>query len=86
MACPVVWTDVESDRVGAFWPFYERQARRFAGAKGAELDDLVQESAIAGWLALTDGYVPTRVICERACMRYIRSLHTSGWRLANEGW
>lgn len=71
-----------SDAVAQFWPMYERQGRRFDGVNGAEYDDLVQEAAIAGWLALTVGYVPTVIVCERACMRYCRSLLTGGWRLA----
>ena len=74
-----------SDAVAQFWPLYERQARRFEGVKGAEYDDLVQEAAIAGWFALNAGYAPTVVICERACMRYVRSLHTGGWRLVSGG-
>ncbi len=85
MAAPVTWSDGElSDKIGAFWPFYERIARRFTGVKGAEFDDLVQEAAIAGWLAIEAGFMPTVLICERACMRYCRSLHTGGWRLVAE--
>lgn len=74
-----------SDAVAKFWPLYERQARRFEHVKGAEFDDLVQESAIAGWFALVAGFVPTGLIVERACMRYIRSLHTGGQRLVSGG-
>lgn len=84
MACPVVWSDKESDQIGAFWPLYERQARRFVGVKGAEFDDLVQVGAIAGWEAILDGFTPTVTIVERACMRYVRSLNTGGWRLVAE--
>jgi len=82
---PVYTAHDGSDAVAAYWPLYERQARRFSGVKGAEFDDLVQESAIAGWLALRAGYAPTKVILERACMRWIRSLNTGGWRLVAEG-
>lgn len=82
---PITWSAHDgSDKIGAFWPMYERQARRFSGVKGAEFDDLVQEAAIAAWMAFEEGYVPTVVICERACMRYCRSLNTGGWRLVSE--
>jgi len=73
-----------SDAVAAYWPLFERHARRFVGAKGAEFDDLVQEAAIAGWFSLRDGYVPTKLIVERACMRWCRFLDTGGWRLVAE--
>lgn len=82
---PVTWTaDDGSDAVGAYWPLYERHARRFAGARGAEFDDLVQEGAIAGWLSLRLGWYPTKQVVERAMMRYCRSLNTGGWRLVAE--
>lgn len=74
-----------SDEVARFWPLYERQARRFNGVQGAEYDDLVQESAISGWLSLKMGFVPTVLVCERACMRYIRSLNVRGQRLVAGG-
>lgn len=82
---PVVWSEHDgSDAVAKFWHLYERRARRFLNTKGAEFDDLVQEAAIAGWRALQDGYVPTALIIDRRCMRYIRSLDTGGSRLVNE--
>lgn len=77
--------DPMNDEIRRFIPLYERQARRFNGIKGAEFDDLVQEAAIAGWLALNAGFVPSGVICERACMRYCRSLDVGGWRLVSGG-
>lgn len=74
-----------SDAVAQFWPMYERQARRFEGVKGAEFDDLVQESAIEAWKSLRSGFIPTVQVLERACMRYTRFLHTGGWRLVAGG-
>ena len=84
---PVSYTAHDgSDTVAAYWPLYERQARRFDGVKGAEFDDLVQESAIAAWVySIRVGLTPTVQIVERACMRYVRSLNTGGWRLVLEG-
>lgn len=73
-----------SDEVGAFWPLYERHARRFVGVNGAEYDDLVQESAIAAWKALDAGYLPTSKLTIQACIRYCRSMNTGGWRLVAE--
>lgn len=74
-----------SDAVAAYWPLYERHARRFVGAKGAEFDDLVQEAAIAGWFAILAGFAPSKLVIERACMRWVRFLGTGGWRLVAEG-
>lgn len=75
-----------SDIVAAYWPLFERQARRFDGVKGAEFDDLVQEAALAGWYySIRVGLTPTIQIVERACLRYVRSLNTGGWRLIQEG-
>jgi DNA-directed RNA polymerase specialized sigma24 family protein len=75
----------ESDAVAAYWPLYERYARRFVGVNGAEFDDLVQESAIASWLAMRAGYKPSKVLLVRTCMRWCRSLNVGGWRLVAEG-
>lgn len=84
---PVSWSEKDgSEAVAKFWPLYEKTARRFVGARGAEYDDLVQESAIAGWLALEAGWLPTVKVVERACMRYCRSLNTGGQRLVSESW
>lgn len=82
---PVSWSARDgSETVARFWPLFERRARRFVGAKGAEMDDLVQEAAIAGWLALCLGWQPSVAVVDRACMRYVRSLHTGGRRLVAE--
>lgn len=75
---------VSSEQVKVYWPLFESRARRFVGAKNAEFDDLVQEAAISGWLSLEAGYSPSPLILDRACMRYVRSLYKSGWRLAAE--
>jgi len=74
-----------SDTIAAYWPLFERYARPFVGVKGAEFDDLVQESAIAAWIALEHGFRPSKMVCVRACMRWVRSLNTGGWRLGMEG-
>lgn len=76
---------VSSEAVKIYWPLFESRARRFVGAKGAEFDDLVQEAAISGWLSMEAGYEPNVLIMDRACMRYVRSLHKGGWRLVSEG-
>ncbi len=81
---PAFVADDGSEAVAEYWPLFEKRARRFVGAKGAEFDDLVQESAISGWQALRLGIQPSIVVIDRTCMRYIRSLHTGGWRLIFE--
>jgi DNA-directed RNA polymerase specialized sigma24 family protein len=81
----VAWSEHDgSERIAAYWPLFERCARRFVGMQGAEFDDLVQEGAIAGWLAFEAGWYPTELVIERALIRYCRSLNTGGWRLVAE--
>jgi len=75
---------VDYHPVAEWWPLFERRARRFVGAGGAEYDDLVQEGAIAGWRAMESGHKPSIVVIDRALIRYVRTLHTGGWRLVAE--
>jgi len=82
----VAWTEQDgSERIAAYWPLFERRARRFVGARGAEFEDLVQEAAISGWQAFEAGWIPTARVIDRALIRYCRSLNTGGWRLVAEG-
>lgn len=82
----VAWSEHDgSERIAAYWSLFERRARRFEGARGAEFDDLVQEAAIEGWKAFEAGWVPSIRVIDRALIRYCRSLNTGGWRLVAEG-
>lgn len=83
---PVTWSAHDgSDEIGAYWPLYERRARRFVGIGGAEFDDLVQEAAMAAWQSIKLGWKPTVQVTDRACISYCRFLNTGGWRLVAEG-
>jgi hypothetical protein len=48
------------------------------GIGGAEFDDLVQEGALASWLAMEYGFVPSDSLIERAMLDWIRFISHRG--------
>jgi hypothetical protein len=60
------------------WPVIEYHAYIFNGVGGAEFDDLVQEGAIAAWLTLESGYVPSNEVIRRAMKDWIRFISHRG--------
>lgn len=58
---------------------FESYGRKFKGIGGAEYDDLVQEAAIAGWLAMEAGYKPHETALKWACINWIRHVSHRGF-------
>ena len=69
---------VSSEAVARWWPYFERNARRFDGLGGAEFDDLVQEQAEAAWIEMEKGYNPSSELLERACLSWVQYISHRG--------
>jgi hypothetical protein len=69
---------VSNEALAKWWPAFERNARRFDGLGGAEFDDLVQEQAEAAWIQMEEGYYPSALLLERACLTWIQYVSHRG--------
>lgn len=65
---------VASDDVAAYHDLVKKQARRYVGRAGAELDDLVQEGLISVWTHLQNGFSPSVTAIHNAQKDWVRKL------------
>jgi hypothetical protein len=67
-----------AEALADYWPLFEWHARKLNGVGGAEFDDLVQEGALASWLAMLEGFIPSDAVIQRAMINWIRFVSHRG--------
>jgi DNA-directed RNA polymerase specialized sigma subunit len=67
-----------AEALADYWPLFEFHARKFQGIGGAEFDDLVQEGALASFLAMLEGFIPSNALIQRAMLDWIRFISHRG--------
>ena len=67
-----------AEALADYWPLFEWHARRLQGIGGAEFDDLVQEGALASWIAMLEGFIPSDKVIKDAMISWIRFVSHRG--------